>query len=1175
MSDLSLLEKAIAALESKRPLLGDEVVSLSIAVLKEKYENNGNSMVNGILPAEKNKAQRKQVTILFARITRAADSPVNLPDTSQLAVMNALWRRLDEAITSHGGIVDKHIGNAVMGVFGVPTVHEDDPERAVRAALAMRAALSNFASDVSFGMDISASGGVVYEHLKYLQLRIGINTGPVMLGEVGTSDEYTVIGDAVNVASRLERTAKPGSILISQETCHLVQGIFQVEDLGPVTIRGKSEPLSVYLVLGAKPRAFYTTGRGVEGVETRMVGRDKELYQLQVALQTAVHTRQGQLITIMGDAGVGKSRLVHEFNKWIKNQEMSVAVFKGRSDSRLFQMPYGLIRDLVTTQFDIQDTDSPTAVEQKIVKGMSQYFDMAEQDIRARARAVAQLLGLAMSEEGINYLLPTQIIDKAYDYVADYFQAVIARVDAAILFLEDLHWADDSSYDVIEHLAQLCKRLPLLIVCVTRPQQTQTRTWLLPETADTVPFPHTFMQLTPLSIEDSRKLVLDILQKLPSIPKDLSDMIVTRAEGNPYFVEELIKVLIEDGTILVGEKEWRIQRSQLTRLRVPLTLNGVLQARLDRLSELERLTLQRAAVIGRVFWDSAVIHMNELADEPLHSSETISALHALEKRELIFPRQNSFIAGAQAYIFKHAMLREVAYESVLLRQRPAYHKQIADWLATKSGERVAEYASIIAEHYEQAGENVLAAELYEMAAQRAADMYNVDVAIDYYGKALSLLTEKMHEVSWQLRIQERLGKLLMQRSRLVEAAQTYMTMRYTAEIDGDLTLQAHAWNGLAAIQQEQGDYQAALTSAAKAEHVAWLVSANDELAQALIYKSRAQQHMEKLPKAVENAQQALEVSRKVDDRRIMGEALSLLCAISLEDGHLAEAEGYFNQMVDLLREMQSKDIDRKEIAYFETMLGSLSIELGKFAECQKYFLAALRLYREIDYQLAVGNTLNLLGEAARLRGEPKKALTYFREAVQIAEAIGDQLGMLYYRTNYGAALVAVGSSETAVSELQTVIEQAKNISRVVNWMGLLEAYCYLALAFFSRREMEMALNWLKFAATLVFKGQGSAKSRGLFWRAAGLVAAGLADNGKTLVLNNKQYTPKACFLESWQQVRLLYGDERIPAREKALTLWAWGKYMSRFEDEEIGRKLQIQAQKMAQKLGITLTTFLQ
>lgn len=1173
MSDLSPLEKAIAVLESKRPLLGDDVVSLSVAVLKEKYENSGNGMGGSMLPADKAKAQRKQVTILFARITRAADSPINLPDTSQLAVMNALWRRLDEAITSHGGVVDKHIGNAVMGVFGVPTVHEDDAERAVRAALAMRAALSNFASDVSFGMDVSPSGGAVYEHLKYLQLRIGINTGPVMLGEVGTGEEYTVIGDAVNVASRLERTAKPGSILISQETYHMVQGIFQVEDLGPVTIRGKSEPLPVYLVLGAKPRAFYTTGQGIEGVETQMVGRDKELYQLQVALQTAVHTRQGQLITIMGDAGVGKSRLIHEFNKWIKNQEMDVAVLKGRSDSRLFQMPYGLIRDLVTTQFDIQDTDSPTAVEQKIVQGMSQYFDMPEQDIRARA--IAQLLGLVMSEEGINYLLPTQIIAKAYDYVADYFQAVIVQVDAVILFLEDLHWADESSYDVIEHLAQLCEKFPLLIVCITRPQQTQTRTWLLPETADTVPFPHTFMQLAPLSIEDSHKLVLDILQKLPSIPKDLSDMIVTRAEGNPYFVEELIKVLIEDGIILVGEKEWRIQRSQLTRLRVPLTLNGVLQARLDRLSELERLTLQRAAVIGRVFWDSAVIHMNELADEPLHSSETTSALHALEKRELIFPRQNSFIAGAQAYIFKHAMLREVAYESVLLRQRPAYHKQIADWLATKSGERVAEYASIIAEHYEQAGENVLAAELYEIAAQRAVDMYNVDVAIDYYGKALSLLTEKMHEVGWQLRIQKQLGKLLVQRLRLVEAAQTYMTMRYTAEIDGDLALQAHAWNGLAAIQHEQGDYQAALTSAAKAEHVAWLVSANNELVKALIFKSKAQQHMGKLQEAVENAQQAYEESQKVDDRRIMGEVLGLLCTISLEDGHVSDAEGYFDQLVTLLREMQSRDVDRREIAYFEATLGSLCVELGKFAECHKYFLAALRLYREIDYQLAVGNTLNLLGEAARLRGEPKEALPYFQEAIQIAEAIGDQLGMLYYRTNYGAALVAAGSSETAVSELQTVIEQAKNISRVVNWMGLLETYCYLTLAHFSRRELEMAVNWLKFAATLVFKGQGNAKLRGLFWRVAGLVAAGLADDGNTLMLDNKPYTPKACFLESWQHVRTLYGDERIPAREKALTLWAWGKYMSRFEDEEIGRKLQIQAQKMAQKLDITLTSVLQ
>ncbi|VAW42073.1 Adenylate cyclase, partial [hydrothermal vent metagenome] len=555
------------------------------------------------------------------------------------------------------------------------------------------------------------------EHLRGLQIRIGINTGPVMLGQVGSGDEFTVIGDAVNVASRLEGAAPPGGILIAHDTYVLVQDRFNVEPLGLMPIRGRSEPIQVYSVLGLKPRLFYASGRGVEGVETRMVGRDAEIQQLQGFLQRAVKERIGQILTISGDAGVGKSRLIHEFNNWIRALPYEVPVFKGRTYQQISQLPYALIRDMLATYFEIQDNDPAAVAEDKLLQGMAQFLGQENDDVRMRANIIGQLIGLDLSTKihsvGQAGDAP-QMRAQAYEYLANLFEVIAEHNSAVLIFLEDLHWADDASLDLIRFLSDSCQKSPLIIVAVTRPMNGQRGggEWERP-------FSGPLIHLNALSEEESQQLVVEILQKLPEIPADLSELIVERAEGNPFYVEELIKVLIEDGVIIAGEEAWQLRRKQLTEVRIPPNITAVLQSRLDRLTKMERETLQRAAVVGRVFWETAVIQMNHAADEPLDEIQTGHALQALEKRELIFRRQTSGFAGTQAYLFKHAILHQITYESVLLRSRPIYHKQVGDWLAQQSGERISEYAGTVAEHYELAEEKPMAAELYEMAAQRS------------------------------------------------------------------------------------------------------------------------------------------------------------------------------------------------------------------------------------------------------------------------------------------------------------------------------------------------------------------------------------------------------------------------------------------------------------------------
>ncbi|VAW30500.1 hypothetical protein MNBD_CHLOROFLEXI01-3299, partial [hydrothermal vent metagenome] len=417
--------------------------------------------------------------------------------------------------------------------------------------------------------------------------------------------------------------------------------------------------------------------------------------------------------------------------------------------------------------------------------------------------------------------------------------------------------------------------------------------------------------------------------------------------------------MIEDGVIIAGEEAWQLRRKQLTEVRIPPNITAVLQSRLDRLTKMERETLQRAAVVGRVFWETAVIQMNHAADEPLDEIQTGHALQALEKRELIFRRQTSGFAGTQAYLFKHAILHQITYESVLLRSRPIYHKQVGDWLAQQSGERISEYAGTVAEHYELAEEKPMAAELYEMAAQRSQTAFNVENAIDYYCRSLSLLADSPHYALWQLRLQEELGQLLLQQVRLVEAAQTYMTMRFTAEEDGDLLLQADAWNGLAKIQQYQADYVSMLESATHAERVAWLVNGEAAWVRGLLYKSVALLQQGDVEMALAAVSRALETSQRLNEPELLTLCLQQACEQQINIGRYGPVDQYLAQLKGHAV-LQDRLHNQPGLAFANRAIGEIYNKLGRFDKAVHRLVTAVNIYRQLEDQLAIGYTLNLL-----------------------------------------------------------------------------------------------------------------------------------------------------------------------------------------------------------------------
>jgi ABC-type oligopeptide transport system substrate-binding subunit/class 3 adenylate cyclase len=746
MTEREQLKQAITQLEAQRATLGDGVVDASIAALREKLE-----------ALERTPKQRKQVTILFADVSGYTALAETMDAEELSEVMNALWERIDAAIVENGGRIDKHSGDGVMALWGVEMVRESDPERAIRAALAMQAALA----ELKAGHDIN--------------MRIGLSTGPVLLGTLGTTGEFSIFGDTVNLASRLEGLAPTGGVLISHDTYQHVRGVFDVLEQAPIQVKGKAKPVQTYVVHRAKPRAFRMSTRGVAGIETRMVGRDAELLMLQNMFRDATEDGEAQLVTIVGEAGVGKSRLLYEFEKWIELLPEQVWRLEGRATPETEARPYGLIQRMFAHRFEILGSDSAAEMRAKFRAGMAASLDPDQADL------VGQLIGLDFSASpAVQARLGSEsFVELATAYLTEYLQVIAS--EPTVILLEDIHCADDSSLDLLDCLVTGAPDTRLLVVCLARPQLFERRpSW--GEGRQT----HTQINLKPLSRRASRALVEEILRKTGDIPHELRDLVVEGAEGNPFYVEELIKMLIEDGVIVIGENSWRVELERLATVHVPPTLTGVLQARLDSLPPEEKMLLQRAAVVGRLFWDTAVAQLKAKEGSGLDKEQVTALLEAVRNRDLVFRRERSAFAGAEEYIFQHTLLRDVTYETVLLNLRRVYHGQVARWLEAAAGKRIGEYLGLIAGHYELAGDGEKAVEYLLRAGDQARLAYACQEARGYYHRALPLLEAQ---------------------SRLDQAARTLMKLGLTYELSFDFQGARQTYEQGFAMWQRAGDEQ--------------------------------------------------------------------------------------------------------------------------------------------------------------------------------------------------------------------------------------------------------------------------------------------------------------------------------------------------------------------------------
>jgi class 3 adenylate cyclase/tetratricopeptide (TPR) repeat protein len=1051
--------------------------------------------------------ERKLVTVLFADF-EGFTSFVEKTDAEDVhEQMRSLWDRLDAVITAYGGTVEKHIGDAIMAMFGERQAREDAPAQAVRAALALQASLRE-----------GRQGGALP-----LTMRVGVHTGLVVL-EPMAAGEFRGTGDAINLAKRLETAAPAGGVLISHDTYRNVYGLFTVRLLPPLTVKGKAEPVQAYLVSGAKAGAVARQLRGVEGVETEMVGRKLELELLQAALQSVLEDRQLQVVTIIGEAGIGKSRLVHEFQKWFDLLPQRFRLFRGQATADMPGLPFALMRDVFAARFEIQDNDSAAVAKEKLeagvvnlVAGTADATTWSSQEPQIMAHFIGQLLGLDFSTSPhLRGLLsdPEQVRQRGFHCLQQFFSAIARGTPqeaagpefrAAVLVAEDLHWSDDGSLNLIDYLARNCANAPLMIVCVARSELLERRpTW-----GEGLPAQQR-VHLDSLSPRESRALVDAILRKAPEVPQALQELIVGGGEGNPFYMEEIIKMLIDQKVILPEAEHWRIEPERLAAARVPATLTGVLQARLDELTPPERAVLQRASVVGRVFWDNALESLCAVGDpsrtpDPyglgLSRSGIIDVLAGLRRKELIFRRETSAFAGATEYVFKHELLRAATYESVLKKLRRELHARVAAWVMRESGERNTEFAGLVASHLEEAGRPTEAAEWYGRAGQQARAGYEPAMGIEYFGKALNLLPQGPAEPNagsaQRLDWLEGLGESLGAQARFAEALDVFGQMRTLAERLGDALAQTRAWNGLAFLQERRGDNRASIEAAENAETLARSLGDDGrrERIRALHFKGWAWYRLAELDAVLALADETLELCQASGDRQGLATSFKLHGVVHLQRGDCRQADRYFEQGLALCRELG----DRRNAAAM----------------------------------------WNNLGESARLRGDFTTAVEFYQKALAISRQIGSRESELIYLTNLSGARLGLPEFVQAEAGLRELIPLAMARKSSV----LSEAFSFLSEACLGQNKLADALGAAERSLALA-QESGNELDLAIAWRVLGRAAARAGKeaqgNGHETLEALPPSSPSTCFTQSLRLFKKMKANA-----ERARTLRACAEFEAR------------------------------
>ncbi len=895
---------------------------------------------------EQLRGERREVTILFADAVNFTQLSVSLDAESVFNLINDLLSRLVACVHRYGGVVDKFTGDGLMAIFGAPIAHENNAELALRAALDMQSAAKDFAPTARAQLGAP------------IEIRIGINSGLAVAGILGTEEQaaYTVIGESVNLASRLESSAKPGRILVSANVQARTQAFFDFSPKKKISVKGVDHPIIVYETVGL--RSVAESPRGLPGTAEVYLGRHHERESLQTHFKMLGEEHLGHLILIEGEAGMGKTRLISEC---IKDLDPSpLTIWRGHGLPYDTQgTGYGIFRSLFRDAIiQLEKSD----IFQDLAPSLKPYIDrmMGNTFESGESQALAYL-----DPEQINQLTRVAIRETILN---------ASQLRPLLLVLDDFHWADDLSRDLLQTLVPLVETFPLILCVMTRPSPD----FVLDSS---IINQNSFRRLTlkPLSQKESKAL-LSALVDIEAMAETTIQAILNQAEGNPFYIEEFVRMLVEKEMLQLDDGQWRLNSTTLVEdLEIPTSLRGLMLARVDRLPEDLRYVLRDAAILGPEF-DAALLQ--DVTRRLRDVDNVAPMLNRLSSLGLLTPRPG---AGETTYAFRHILTQETIYQSVLRNQRRELHQIVAQCIEVRHQENLEPYAEMLAFHYDRARSREKALYFHMMAGTQAQQRFANHEALQFFNRALQLsqqVSDTEHE-RWQAAV------------------------------------------ALGDIEQHIGENE---------EAIACYKAALEEV-QDISYEKRAEVHL-RIARAwsklgdFEQAKEALHTARETLEQinnpapDIQAEVYNELGWLTFRRGDLPSAQGHLKRAVALVDKSHHYPI----LASTLNRLGAVYYSQGEWERATAAVQRSLELRQKMGDILGVARSSNNLGILRRDNGDWAGALKDCKRSLDIMQQTGDMEGIAIAHTNIANVYIDLGDWEKAESNLLQSYEIAQKIA---------------------------------------------------------------------------------------------------------------------------------------------------
>jgi len=941
--------------------------------------------------------QRKNVTVLFVDLTDYTRLSEEIDSEDLYDIIQQFINMLVAAVYKYDGMVDKIVGDGLMALFGAPIGHENNAELAVLSALDMQKDLEQLNQDLQHRLGHE------------LQMHIGLHSGTVIVGGLGSNMlmDYTAIGDTVNLAHRLEEVTEPGTILVSESVYRQTRVLFEYVTIPDLSLKNIQRKVTGYQLV--KPKERPGRVRGVEGLTSPMIGRDAELDQLKQAVLKSEIENIGGLAMIFGEAGIGKSRLLAELKSQI--DQTVFAVHEGRSLTYRRSVAYWIFFDLLRDYLGV----SPNAPEAQV---RARLAELTEEILGDSASQVVPYLEHLLSlrptsptaAARINQLDADQLQQQIFIAVRDLFIAE-SKHHPVLLILDDLHWADEASLDLLRFLLDSVGNNPLYICGISRPVDDPGLNKLVTQAESRLADRYLLIQLTNLPAEISEQLLYQLLT-IPELPTELRKQIIQRASGVPFYLEEILRMLIDDAIIYQDGIHWRLYpEADISSIGVPDNLQALILARFDRLDQQQRRILQVAAVIGREF----SVALLEAVLPGLSSTWIEDQLLQLVERGFIVAQSNSHQAD---FAFRHVLTSDAIYSTLLRRDRGELHGQVGAAIEVLYADRLSEYIYLLARHFSWSPRLDRALHYLILAGQKSARDYINVQAKEYFEQAQQILPRVNHEPLQAFNVYIGLGDLMIFSGEYEKARSDYWKARDFVDSD-DIKSVVTLRRNIGKTYLRQGDYDQALEYLTQAQEVLDSCNAEFPVERAEVWNDIGWINFRR-----GDFSDAGDIFQKALALVVDSSAYGVIASIYNRLGGVAYFEGEWDQAADYLRKsiaIREAIGDLAGLSSSSNNLGNLEIEMGLFDDALEDMQRNLELVKRLGQVDNIAVAYNNLGWLYTLRGETEKAQTSLESAFELAYQIGFSLLIREVRKNIGELHLALEQWDEAQDVLLDVM----------------------------------------------------------------------------------------------------------------------------------------------------------